>query len=127
MHAKDNAVSAFGKIIRYQSQCYDTASLIPTWLSLLPIKNDMEEAKIMNEFVALFLTENPLLILGQQYQRFDQVIILLSDIYQKKYLNDETIPKLQTFIHQLANDGTLGPQFQVTFNNKLTTDQQERI
>jgi hypothetical protein len=65
MHAKDNAVSAFGKIIRYQSQCYDAASLIPTWLSLLPIKNDMEEAKIMNEFVALFLTENPLLILGE--------------------------------------------------------------
>jgi hypothetical protein len=46
MHAKDNAVSALGKIIRYQHATTDAASLIPNWLNLLPIKNDVEEAKI---------------------------------------------------------------------------------
>lgn len=65
MHAKDNAVSAFGKIIRYQSACIDVASLIPNWLGLLPIKNDVEEAKLMNDYVALFLSERPQLLLGE--------------------------------------------------------------
>jgi hypothetical protein len=46
MHAKDNAVSALGKIIRFQSTVVDSKSLIPNWLGLLPIKNDVEEAKI---------------------------------------------------------------------------------
>jgi hypothetical protein len=45
-HAKDNAVSALGKVIRYQTQCIDAATLIPGWLNLLPIKRDVEESKI---------------------------------------------------------------------------------
>ena len=46
MHAKDNAVSALGKVIRYQSTVVDLNTLIPGWLNLLPIKSDVEEAKI---------------------------------------------------------------------------------
>ena len=55
MHAKDNAVSALGKIIKFQSATVDAASLIPNWLSLLPIKNDIDEAKNMNELLTTFL------------------------------------------------------------------------
>jgi hypothetical protein len=51
MHAKDNAVSALGKIIKFQSGLVDAASLIPNWLALLPIKNDLDEAKLMNEMI----------------------------------------------------------------------------
>jgi len=51
MHAKDNAVSALGKIIKFQSGTVDAASLIPNWLALLPIKNDIDEAKLMNEMI----------------------------------------------------------------------------
>lgn len=45
-HAKDNAVSALGKVIRYQTANIDAQALIPGWLNLLPIKSDVEEAKI---------------------------------------------------------------------------------
>lgn len=45
-HAKDNAVSALGKVIRYQTANIDAGTIIPEWLNLLPIKNDVEEAKI---------------------------------------------------------------------------------
>jgi hypothetical protein len=67
MHAKDNAVSALGKIIKFQYGTVDTNSLIPNWLSLLPIKNDVEEAKTQNEFLATLLQENPIAILGEDY------------------------------------------------------------
>jgi importin-5 len=51
MHAKDNAVSALGKIIKFQSATVDVNSLLINWLGLLPIKNDVEEAKIQNELL----------------------------------------------------------------------------
>ncbi len=98
MHAKDNAVSALGKIIKFQSATVDASSLIPNWLSLLPLKNDVEEAKLMNELLTDLLQQNPIALLGQSYERFELVVVLLSEIYEKKYLNEETIPKLAVLI-----------------------------
>lgn len=126
-HAKDNAISALGKVIKYQSGVVDVHSLIPNWLGLLPIKADVEEAKLQNEFLAQLLIENPAVVLGQDYQRFEQVVILLSDIANKKYLNDETAPKIATIIQNMAADGTFGPRFQLIYQNKLTVEQQERL
>ena len=127
MHAKDNAVSALGKIIRYQAATVDVKSLVPNWLGLLPLKNDIEEAKLQNEFIACLLQEQPLLILGEQYQHFERIVVLLSDITQKKYVSDETGLKLATLISNMSKDPTFGPQFQTIYHNKLTSEQQERI
>lgn len=44
MIAKDNAISALGKIIRYQPNSIDLHVMIPNWLSLLPLKHDLDEA-----------------------------------------------------------------------------------
>jgi len=56
-HAKDNAVSALGKIIRYQTSTVDVSQMIPNWLSLLPIKHDEDEAKTQNEILSMILSE----------------------------------------------------------------------
>ena len=80
MHAKDNAVAALGKIIRYQAATVDVALLVPNWLNLLPIRHDVEEAKMQNEILACLVQENPTLVFGAQYQRFEQVLLIFSDI-----------------------------------------------
>lgn len=67
MHAKDNAVSALGKIIKFQHGTVDVKSLIPNWLGLLPIKNDVDEAKLQNDLLADLLVGNPTAVLGEQY------------------------------------------------------------
>lgn len=46
MYAKDNAISALGKIIKYQSHAIDLVGLVSTWLSLLPLKHDLDESKV---------------------------------------------------------------------------------
>lgn len=126
-HAKDNAVSALGKVIRYQTATIDAQAIIPGWLNLLPIKSDVEEAKIQNEILASLITEAPLVVLGDQYQRFEQVITILGDILDKKYVEQETGLKLATFIKQLATDGNLGPHFKTIFDNKLSAEAKARI
>jgi hypothetical protein len=45
----------------------------------------------------------------------------------KKYLNDKTGIKLSYLIQNMAKDPTFGPQFQLIYQNKLTTEQQERL
>lgn len=71
MHAKDNAVSALGKIIKFQSTIVDINTLIPNWLGLLPIKNDVDEAKTQNELLATMIEQSPQLVFGESYQRFE--------------------------------------------------------
>jgi hypothetical protein len=43
-HAKDNAIAALGKILKYQDSA-ETLQLVPFWFQLLPLTHDMDEAK----------------------------------------------------------------------------------
>ena len=126
-HARDNAISALGKIIRHQGTNVDAAALVPNWLSLLPIKNDVDEAKIMNELLVNLIQENPMLVFGDQYQRFELVVLIIAEISNKKYINDETGVKIARILQGIAADATLGPHFQTIVTNKLTKDSQDRI
>lgn len=63
-HARDNAVAAFGRVIRYQNMSVDAVTLIGNWLDLLPLKADVIEAKEQNEFLAEAFMKQPNVILG---------------------------------------------------------------
>ena len=119
-HARDNAIAALGKVIRYQTANVDAQAIIPGWLTLLPIKHDVEEAKIQNEILAEMLTEHPQVIIGEQYQRFEQVVVILGEILDKKYITEQTGVKLATFIKNAAADPNLGAHFKVIYENKLS-------
>ncbi|KAK7826615.1 importin-5 [Quercus suber] len=47
--AYDNAVSALGKICQFHRDSIDAAQVVPAWLSFLPIKGDLIEAKIVHD------------------------------------------------------------------------------
>lgn len=126
-HAKDNAVAALGKIIKYQTSTIDPAQFVPHWISMLPLKHDIDESQGQNEIFAQILTEQPLLVLGEQFQRFEQVILILGEILQKKYVNENTGKLLATFIKNASIDANLGPVFKTIYDNKLSNEAKERI
>lgn len=126
-HARDNAISALGKIIKFQSAIVNAPELIVNWLGLLPIKDDIDEAKVQNELLAQILIENPTLVLGESNQRFEQVVILLSTITNEKYVTPETGAKLATVIKGMSTHSTFSQQFQTIYTNKLVEKQQENI
>ena len=45
-HARDNAIAALGKVLKYQSAFVEMHNLVPYWLNNLPLTHDMEEAHI---------------------------------------------------------------------------------
>lgn len=53
--------------------------------------------------------------------------MILGEILDKKYVENETGAKLATFIKKLAGDANLGPHFKVIFDNKLSAEAKGRI
>jgi hypothetical protein len=79
LHAKDNAISSLGKVLKYQSKYVsNTDEAITYWLKSLPLEADLEEAKIMNEFLADTLISNYAAIFGANNSRVGIVIKILS-------------------------------------------------
>lgn len=63
-HARDNAVAALGKVLKFQGANVDSAALIGNFVAAMPLTDDMEEAKSMNEFLAFGLLKSPEMFIG---------------------------------------------------------------
>ena len=72
--------------------------MIPNWLNLLPLKSDIDEAKIQYEILATIIQENPTLVFGDSYQRLEQVVSIFGEIFQKKYLNEQSGVKIASIL-----------------------------
>lgn len=126
-HAKDNAVAALGKILKYQPGCADTELLAGFWLSNLPLTHDMEEAKIQNQFLAESILKAPAQVIGTNGERLEQVVTIMGEICWKKQSDEETLEKLSVVIANLNQDSAIGPQFQTLCESKLSEEGRARL
>mmetsp|Transcript_34392 Transcript_34392/g.39776 ORF Transcript_34392/g.39776 Transcript_34392/m.39776 type:complete len:140 (-) Transcript_34392:58-477(-) len=98
LHAQDNAVSALAKVMKFQHAAINLEETFQFWLSHLPIKNDLTEAKEANEFLADVLTEKPEMVVGPNGEYMSNFIALLKQNMKKDYMKPETITKFKTFV-----------------------------
>lgn len=63
-HARDNAVSSIGKIIKHHGSSVDLNQTASFWFQQLPLRADKDEAKFNNDLLADILQNQPALILG---------------------------------------------------------------
>ena len=108
-HAKDNAVAALGKVLKYQSNCADTNLLVEFWVQNLPLTHDMEEAKVQNEFLADTMLKAPGLILEDQSgnlqgARLEKLVMILGEVCHKKQSDEGTIDKLAVVIANMSQN-----------------------
>ena len=67
-HCKDNAISAFGKIIKYHGGSFDPKPCLLLWLNYLPLKNDKQEGHIQHSFLTEIVINNPTLLMQGETQ-----------------------------------------------------------
>ena len=127
-HAKDNAIAALGKILKYQDSA-ETLQLVPFWFNLLPLTHDMDEAKEQNDFLANTLLKNPKFILGESYERFEQFIKILGEVCtnKSKQCEPETVEKYSVIIAEMSQDATLGGQLNQLMQNNLNDEQRSKV
>ncbi|CAG9316983.1 unnamed protein product [Blepharisma stoltei] len=104
-HAKDNAVAALGKIIKYQSGSINSATIVPAWVNLLPLRRDKEEAKLMHDLLADITISNMALTIGENNERLEHVVKIFAEILETKLINTETVPKVKQIIQMIQAAG----------------------
>ena len=111
--ARDNAISALGKVIKYHGQEFpnELNSLLDLWVNSMPIKKDKEEAKINIKFLLDILMKEPNKVLGDNNKNLGKVIVILTEGYQ----TDSTDTDMDKNIEQFA----LGIKNNTEYNNIL--------
>ena len=104
--ARDNAVSALGKVIKYHGQEFpnELNSLIDIWINAMPIKQDKEEAKINNKYLLDILMKEPNKVLGENNKNLGKIIVALTEGYQTGGSADETDKKIEQFAQGVKNN-----------------------
>ncbi|CAL5421025.1 unnamed protein product [Camellia sinensis] len=101
--AYDNAVSALGKICQFHRDSIDAAQVVPAWLSCLPIKSDMIEAKVVHDQLCSMVERSDRELLGPNNQYLPKIVAVFAE-----YLaSEQTASRMVNLLRQLQN--TLSP------------------
>ena len=97
--ARDNAVSALGKIINYHGQEFpaDLDNLLDFWVNSLPITKDKEEGRINNKFLLDILMKEPNKVLGPSNKNLGHIIVILAKGYNTDNSDKEMDKNIESF------------------------------
>ncbi|KAK9058540.1 hypothetical protein SSX86_023382 [Deinandra increscens subsp. villosa] len=132
--AYDNAVSALGKVCHFHRDSIDSAQVIPAWLSCLPIKDDLIEAKSVHDLLCSMIERlSATELLGPNNQHLPKIISIFAEILcaGKELASDETLNRIINLLRQLQQTlppatlastwSTLQPQQQLALQSILSS------
>ncbi|KAJ0941466.1 putative TOG domain, importin beta family [Helianthus annuus] len=131
--AYDNAVSALGKICQFHRDSIDSAQIIPAWLSCLPIKGDLIEAKVVHELLCSMVERSDMELLGPNNQYVPKIVSVFAEILcaGKDLATEQTINRIVNLLRQLQQTlppatfastwASLQPQQQLAIQSFLTS------
>mmetsp|Transcript_12386 Transcript_12386/g.23466 ORF Transcript_12386/g.23466 Transcript_12386/m.23466 type:complete len:491 (-) Transcript_12386:274-1746(-) len=99
--AYDSAVTALGCVIKYQEKAVDINSLLPAWISLLPLKHSREDAQAMHDFLADVLLANYVSLFETRVHIVPKVLQVYSQVLESKFLAEQSIPKVAKFLQHI--------------------------
>ncbi|CAI8583145.1 unnamed protein product [Vicia faba] len=102
----DVAVSALGRICEFHRDSIDVTTAVPAWLSFLPLKDDLAEAKIMHEQLCSMVARLDTALLGAGNQNLTKIIAVFLEVIEKgdKLATEETITQMKSLLRQLAQN-----------------------
>ncbi|CAI2377948.1 unnamed protein product [Moneuplotes crassus] len=104
-HARDNAVSAFAKILKYQHAPIDTEAAFEYLLQHVPLRHDMIESKLTTNFIIDTALNNPTLFTSNDHQNTPQLITFIQNLSTSS-LASTTLTNLQLLLSSLSSDPT---------------------
>ncbi|KAK9986830.1 hypothetical protein SO802_031781 [Lithocarpus litseifolius] len=122
--AYDNAVSALGKICQYHRDSIDAAQVVPAWLSFLPIKGDLIEAKIVHDQLCSMAERSDRELLGPNNQYLPKIVAVFAEVLcaGKDLATDQTASRMINLLRQLQQ--TLPPSTLASTWSSLQPQQQ---
>ncbi|XVF56868.1 hypothetical protein PTKIN_Ptkin06aG0154900 [Pterospermum kingtungense] len=98
--AYDNAVSALGKICQFHRDSIDAAQIIPAWLSCLPIKGDLIEAKLVHDQLCSMVERSDQELLGPNNQYLPKIVAVFAEVLfaGKNLATEQTASRMITLL-----------------------------
>ncbi|XP_061340329.1 importin subunit beta-3-like [Gastrolobium bilobum] len=102
--AHDIAVSALGRICEFHRDSIDGSKIVPAWLSYLPLKDDLTEAKVMHEQLCVMVARLDKDLLGAGNQNLVKIIAVFVEVIDKgdKLATTQTIKQMNNLLRQLG-------------------------
>ena len=97
-HARDNTISSIGKVIKYQAINIDLSLVVPAWTTVLPLKHDKVEARLMHDLLADLCLTHPVLVYGSGFERLQHTVNIFAEILETKLCEDLTAPKIKAIV-----------------------------
>ena len=115
--ARDNAVSALGKIIKYHGKEFPSEldNLLDFWVNSLPITKDTEEGKINNKFLLDILEKEPNKVIGPSNKNLGQIIVILAKGYNTDSSDKEMDKNIESFAEGVKNN----PEYNTILKNTV--------
>jgi len=122
-HVTENAISALGKIIQFHAQSIPVASVLPVWLSYLPVSED-DETTVIYKQLCHFVMNYSQIVLGENQERLPMILALLLDVLGTPLVEDETNQVIVSIIKNLQSQ--CGEKMQAAFHT-LPAPLQEKV
>jgi len=97
--ATENAISAMGKLCKRGESI--AAALLPLWLSLLPIRNDKQEARVVHKQLVELVAASNRILLGASFEGLPRIICLFGQILYTDLVEDEENQKIGALLKQV--------------------------
>ena len=105
--ARDNAVSAIGKVLKFHSSAVTLSEVVPYWINHLPLKHDKAEARLMHALLADFLVQNQQDLLDQRafLGLLPKIVHILGTVLETKFVLEDFAGKVKAFLLGLRGRG----------------------
>ncbi|XP_020539459.1 importin subunit beta-3 isoform X1 [Jatropha curcas] len=103
LEASDIAVSAIGVICEFHRALTNAAKLVPTWLSFLPIKDDLVEARFVHEQLCSMVERSDIVLLGNNCQHLHKIILVFLEVISQgsNLASPQTVTRMKHFLQQM--------------------------
>ncbi|RYR53963.1 hypothetical protein S245_020863 [Arachis hypogaea] len=122
--AYDNAVSAVGKICQFHRDSINAAQVVPAWLSCLPIKGDLIEAKVVHDQLCSMVERSDRELIGPNNQYLPKIVAVFAEILcaGNDLATEQTSSRIINLLRQLQQ--TLPPHTLASTWSSLQPQQQ---
>ena len=111
--ARDNAIAAIGKIIKFQGGKVNAQELIKKWVQGLPLNEDEIEGKKQHKQLVEMLLNNVDSVVGDNKEMLPKVIRILCKVYDTKMVDDDTNKNIKTLLDGMKTNTQFASFIQV--------------
>jgi hypothetical protein len=95
------AIAAVGKLIYFHSSQIELSQVLPIWLNYLPVSEDVEQCKIIYQFLCHFFRYHTEILLGENCCNLPKILGIFADVLGTPIITPDTAQTIISILKQM--------------------------